>query len=42
MAAFKDGKTIKKASTPDGYTAVAVHGDLLAYGGSVSVAILLP
>lgn len=42
MTAFKDGKTIKKASAPDGYSAVAIHGDLIAYGGSVSDAISFP
>lgn len=36
MTAFRDGKTAKKASAPDGYSAVAVHGDLVAYAGSVS------
>ncbi|KAI5454488.1 WD40 repeat-like protein [Naganishia albida] len=34
MTAFRDGKTAKKASAPDGYSAVAVHGDLVAYAGS--------
>jgi hypothetical protein len=36
MTVFKDGKPIKSASATDGYSAVAVHGDLIAYGGSVS------
>ncbi|KAJ9109724.1 hypothetical protein QFC19_001954 [Naganishia cerealis] len=34
MAAFKDGKKIKSASAKDGYSAVAVKGDLVAYGGA--------
>lgn len=42
MTAFKDGKTVKKASAPDGYSAVAVQGDLIAYGGSVSSASCCP
>lgn len=36
MTVLKDGKTVKAATASDGYSAVAVHGDLVAYGGSVS------
>ncbi|KAJ9125471.1 hypothetical protein QFC22_000432 [Naganishia vaughanmartiniae] len=34
LTVLKGGKTIKSASTKDGYSAVAVKGDLVAYGGS--------
>jgi WD40 repeat protein len=36
MTVLKDGKTVKAATASDGFSAVAVHGDLVAYGGSVS------
>lgn len=36
ITVLKDGKTVKAATASDGFSAVAVHGDLVAYGGSVS------
>lgn len=36
ITVLKDGKTIKSAVAKDGYSAVALKGDLVAYGGAVS------
>jgi hypothetical protein len=36
VTVLKDGKTVKSLSAKDGYSAVAVKGDLVAYGGAVS------
>ncbi|KAJ9128170.1 hypothetical protein QFC24_000462 [Naganishia onofrii] len=34
VTVLKDGKTVKSLSAKDGYSAVAVKGDLVAYGGA--------